>query len=574
MTWSGVAQLGVLVVAVAATCPLLGRWIACVLGGEPGELSPGDRIFLPVEGAIYRLIGVSPRGVMNWRVYAIAAVLFGLINALALYAILRLQGHLPLNPTNVSGQSEALAFNTAVSFVTGTNWQAYAGETGASHLAQMAGLVTAHITAAAVGIAVAMAFVCALIRRDRSEAIGNFWVDVVRATTRITLPIAIVFALLLVSQGVVQDLDGFQEIRTIEGAVQALPHGPAASQEVTKALGTNGGGLYNAGSAHPLAVPTIGVALIELYLTLLIPLAFPFAFGRMARRRGLPGQARVIVAAMVILFAMLTGGAMAAESSGNDRLPAAVEQAATGDNPGGNLQGKELRFGAEGSALTTVGTMGTTAGLTTMAVDEATPAGSGLALASILLGEVSPGGVGTGIVGMLLNVLLAVFIAGLMVGRTPEYLGKTIRSANVKLLALALIVAPVTVLAGTAAAVVIPSARSAAPNPGPHGLTEIFYAYASATNANGSAMAGLGSNTDWYNTTLGLAMLVGRFAVMVLTLALAGSLAAKTVRPATRGTMPTTGPVFLALVLAVIVAVGGLTYLPALVLGPVAEFLA
>jgi K+-transporting ATPase ATPase A chain len=573
MTSSGAFQLTVLIVALALTAPLLGRWIASVFGGEPGERSPGDRFFVPIERLVYRCIGVPPDASMTWRVYAMAAVAFGAVNLVVLYALLRLQGSLPLNPTHAAGQGPALAFNTAASFVTGTNWQAYAGETSASHLAQMAGLVTAHLTAAAVGIAVGAAFLRALTRNKPSETIGNFWVDAVRATTRIMIPLAIVFTFVLVSQGAVQDLHGFERVKTLEGATQLLPHGPAASQEVTKALGTNGGGLFNAGSAHPLAVPNGFAALVELYLSLLIPLAFVFAFGRMARRHGKPKQGRVILAGMVVLFAVFTVGAMSAELGGNDRLPQGVDQTASATNPGGNLEGKEVRFGPDGSALTTVGTMGTTAGLTTMAVDSATPTGSGTALGSMLLGEISPGGVGTGIAGMLVYVLLAVFIAGLMVGRTPEYLGKRIGQAEIKLVAIAILVTPLTIMAGAAIATQIPTAVAAVPNPGPHGFTEIVYAYASSTTGNGSAMAGLGSNTPWYNTTLTIATLIGRFIALVVVIALAGLFARKRVQPATAGTLPTTTFTFFVTLLGTIVVIGGLAFLPALVLGPLAEIL-
>jgi K+-transporting ATPase ATPase A chain len=570
---SSVPAVVLLVVALAATCPLLGWWIADALMPMPGEAARGDRIFRPFECVVYRLLGVSGTRSMRWAPYARAVLVFGAVSTVGLFAILRLQGQLPLNPTDVDGQSTALAFNTAVSFVTGTNWQAYAGETGASHLAQIAGLVTAHFTAAAVGIAVGLAVIRSLVRTSATGEIGSFWVDVVRSLTRLLVPMALLFVPIVVSQGAVQDLRGFERVTTIEGNEQLLPHGPAASQEITKSLGTNGGGLFNAGSAHPLAVPNGLVAVIELYLSLAIPFAFPFAFARAAKHSGFAHQGRVIVAVMAVALVSLTGGAMLSESAGNDDVQAGIEQSASEDNPGGYLEGKEVRLGAATSALTTVGTMGTTTGLTTMAVGPATNAGSGLSLVSMALGEVTPGGVGTGMVGMLIMVLVTIFIAGLMVGRTPEYLGKSIGSREVRFAILATIVVPLTVLAGAAASVAVPTARSAATDSGAHGLTEIVYAFVSATNANGSAMAGLASNTQWYNTTLALAMLVGRFAVIVFALALAGCFTSRVPRPVTAATLPTTGLTFGALLGATLLLLTLLTYLPVFALGPLASAL-
>ena len=515
----------------------------------------------------------TPTSGQTWPPYARSVIGFRVVSVLGLYLLLRMQGALPLNPTGVDGFEPALAFNTAVSFVTGTNWQAYAGENTASHGAQMFGLVVGQFTAAAVGMSVALAMVRGLrYRRAAGDShvplLGNFWVDLTRNTVRVLLPLAIVGAVLLASQGAVQNLDGNLEVTTVEGAAQVIPGGPSASQEVIKTLGTNGGGFYNTNSAHPFENPNGLSNVISLLLVVAIPFAFALMYGRMVADRR---QGRMLLAIMAVLWlAPIIVGA-AAEADGNDRLAAVgVEQAA--DAPeGGNMEGKEVRLGTAASTTLAIGTMGTSAGVASSALDSYTPIGGLSALAPILLGEISPGGVGSGLYAMLIYVLLAVFIGGLMVGRTPELLGKKVGGAQIRLVVLYVLTLPVVILAGAAAAVVLPTALESRLNDGPHGFTEIFYAYASAANGNGSAFAGLNANTDWYNTTLGIAMLAGRFLLIVPVLALAGSFAraASTRRrsaPCRRAARRSAGCSS-----AVTLIVGGLTYLPALILGPIVE---
>jgi K+-transporting ATPase ATPase A chain len=511
--------------------------------------------------------------------YAVSVLAFGAVSVVGLFALLRLQGALPFNPTNAPAVPAPLAFNTSISFVTGTDWQAYAGESTMSHLSQMVGLVVAEFTATAVGMAVALAVVRGILHRRRrhteeefeSPPLGNFWADLVRSIVRVLLPIAAIATLLMVSQGAVQNLRGSTIATTVDGAVQVIPGGPVATQEVIKTLGTNGGGFFNAGSAHPLANPNGLTNALELVLALVIPFAFPLMYGRLAGR---PRQGHTIVAVMAVLWLAPVLVGSFAEGNGNERLDRiGVEQGARAGQDGGNLEGKEVRLGSDGSVLLSVGTMGTSAGTTPAALDSYTPVGGATALGPILLGEISPGGVGTGLYGMLIYVMLAVFIGGLMVGRTPDYLGQKLQTTQMKLVAMYILVVPFIVLAGTAASVLVSTAASSALNPGAHGFTEIFYAFASAANGNGSAFAGLNANTDWYNTILGLVMLAGRFLPMVIVLALAGSLSVKELHAPSRATMPTSGPTFGVLLVGVVLIVGGLTYLPALVLGPMADHL-
>jgi K+-transporting ATPase ATPase A chain len=558
--WVEVCFIGLVAVAAA---PLLGRYLAAVFGGAH---APGDRLFLPVEHRVYRVLGVDSEAQQTWRSYALSVLSFGLVSTLFLYAILRLQGVLPFNPTHAPAMSPMLAFNTAVSFITGTNWQAYAGETQASYLTQMTGLVVAQFTAAAVGLAVALAVVRGISGNRRT--VGNFWADLTRSVTRILLPISAIGALVLVSQGVVQNLHGFRTASTLAGAPQKIPGGPVASMEVIKLLGTNGGSFYNAGGAHPFENPTGFSNMFDLLLVIVLPFAIALMFGRMIKNRR---QGYAIVAVMAILFATHTIVGMQAEAHGNSMLPAAVSQKVGGSNIGGNMEGKEVRFGPAGSALFTIGTMGTTAGATDSALDSYTPVGGASALVAILLGEVSPGGVGGGLYTMLIFVLLAVFIAGLMVGRTPEFLGKKIRGTQMKLVILYVVTIPTIVLALGSISLVLGSALHSILNPAFHGLTEVTYAFASVANNNGSAFAGLNGNTDWFNTTLGLTMLVGRFVPIVLALAVAGSLAGARVHAHTRATLDTSGPTFVAFLFGVIIIVGGLIYLPMLILGPIGE---
>ena len=457
MTTASWLQFFALVLALGVSVPLLGRYLARVFGGG---LAPGDRVFGPVERLLYRLTGVDPDREQRWPTYATSLLAFSAVSVVALYALQRFQGSLPFNPTGVDGVPPALAFNTAVSFVTNTNWQNYAAENTMSHLTQMVGLAVQNFVSAAVGLAVAVALIRGLVRR-RSDTIGNFWVDLVRGTVRVLLPIAFVAAIVLVSQGVVQNLGGFDTVTTVEGAAQVIPGGPAASQEAIKELGTNGGGYLNANSAHPLANPNGFTNLFEIYLLLLIPFSLAVAFGRMA---GDKRQGMAVLAAMLALWLASAGIAMAFEVDGNPELDAReVSQVVNDDQAGGNAEGKEVRFGPSGSGLFAAATTGTSTGAVNSAHDSFTPGGGAVPLVNIMLGEVSPGGVGAGLYGMLIFAILAVFIAGLMVGRTPEYLGKKIQAAEMKLVVLYILIVPIVVLAFTGISVVmdcVPEPRS------------------------------------------------------------------------------------------------------------------
>jgi potassium-transporting ATPase potassium-binding subunit len=568
VTPSGWAQLLFIVVVTALAAPLLGRYLAATFGDASGSCAraPGDRVFLPIETLVYRALRIDPESSWTWRAYALAVLTFGVASTLLLYAILRLQGGLPLNPTHAPGMPPLLSFNTAISFITGTNWQAYEGETAASYLAQMAGLVVAQFTAAAIGLSVALAVIRGIAGSSRT--IGNFWVDLTRSLVRVFVPLSIVGALILVGQGAVQNFSGFRTASTLAGGTQTIPGGPVASMEVIKLLGTNGGSFYGAGGAHPFENPTGFTNMFDLLLVIVLPFAIVFMFGRMVHR---PRQAYAILAVMAIIFVGHTVISMQAEVHGNPHLPAAVSQAVTADSPGGNMEGKEARFGPEGSALMTVGTMGTTAGATDSALDSYTPVGGAGAFVAILLGEISPGGDGGGIYSMLVLALLAVFVAGLMVGRTPEFLGKKIRAPQMTLVVAYVLTIPVAVLILGSMSLVLEQGTRSILNPGFHGLTEVTYAFASAANNNGSAFAGLTADTTWYNYMLGLIMLVGRFAPIVLSLAIAGSLAGARVHARTRATLDTTGPTFVVFLLGVILIVGGLIYFPMLILGPIGE---
>jgi potassium-transporting ATPase potassium-binding subunit len=570
------AQLGFIAVATAVLAPLLARYLAATFrdatvgdGAVPRRRPPGDRVFLPVERVVYRSLRIDPDSPQTWRAYALAVLGFGAISTLFLYAVLRLQGMLPLNPTHAPGMSPLLSFNTSISFITGTNWQAYSGETQASYLAQMAGLVVAQFTAAAVGLSVALAIVRGIAGSART--VGNFWADLTRSLVRVFIPLSVLGALVLVSQGVVQNFDGFRTATTVAGGTQQIPGGPVASMEVIKLLGTNGGSFYAAGGAHPFENPTGFSNMFDLLLVIVLPFAIALMFGRMIGRRR---QGYAIVSVMAILFVAHTLVSMEAEAHGNSLLPAGVSQVASANNPGGNMEGKETRFGASGSALMTVGTMGTTAGATDSALDSYTPVGGAGAFVGILLGEISPGGEGGGLYAVLVLALLSVFIAGLMVGRTPEFLGKKIRAPQMKLVVAYVLAAPIVILVFGSISLVINAGTKSILNPGMHGLSEITYAFASVVQNNGSAFAGLSANTPWYDTTLGLAMLAGRFVPIVLGLAIAGSLGGARVHARTRATLDTSGPTFVVFLLAVVVVVSGLVYLPMLILGPIGERLA
>jgi K+-transporting ATPase ATPase A chain len=565
MTSASWLQLGALIALIAAITPVLGTYMARVFGGGA---APGDRIFNPIERVIYRASGVNPEREQRWTVYAASVLAFSLVSVLFLFLLQRVQEWLPLNPTEVTNVPAPLAFNTSVSFVTNTNWQNYAGENTMSHLVQMTGLAVQNFASAAVGIAVAIAFVRGLVRR-RSSTLGNFWVDLIRTTTRILLPLAIIGAVVLVSQGVVQNLDGFTAAKTLEGATQTIPGGPIASQEVIKELGTNGGGFLNANSGHPFSNPNGFTNLLQLILILAIPFSLTYTFGKLAKDQR---QGWAVFAAMFLLWIASAGISMGFEAGGNSELDSLkVSQVATAEQAGGNAEGKEVRFGPSASGLFAATTTGTSTGAVIAAHDSFTPAGGAAPLVNVMLGEVSPGGVGAGLYGMLIFAILSVFIAGLMVGRTPEYLGKKIQAAEMKLLVLYILIVPFAVLAFTGASVLLDSAASSILNPGPHGLTEVTYAFTSAANNNGSAFGGLTGNTDWYNTTLGLSMLVGRFLLIVPLLAIAGSLARKQRVPVSAGTFPTGTPLFAGLLVGVVVIVVGLTYFPVLALGPLTE---
>ncbi len=571
MTATVWAQFGLLIALIVAVTPLLGGYMAKVFA--PADAGPprGDRFFRPLEGAVYRLTGVDPEREQPWTTYARSVLAFSLVSVLAVYLLQRLQGSLPLDPTGVGAVPAPLAFNTAVSFVTNTNWQNYAGEITMSHLTQMAALAVQNFMSAAVGMAVAVALVRGLVRR-RAATIGNFWVDMTRSVTRILLPLSVLVALFMVSQGVIQNLHGFTVAHTLDGGIQLIPGGPAASQEAIKELGTNGGGFLNANSAHPFGSPNGWTNLAQMFLLLCIPFGLTYTFGKLAKDRR---QGWAVFAAMFVLWA---GGAVAAqafETHGNPELArlGADQHVAAANAGGGNAEGKELRFGSGASGLFAASTTGTSTGAVVAAHDSFTPGGGAVPLVNMMLGEVSPGGVGAGLYGMLIFALLSVFIAGLMVGRTPEYLGKKIQAAEMKLITLYILAMPAVVLVLIGISVAMRTSKASILNPGPHGLTEVTYAFTSAGNNNGSAFGGLSGNTDWYNTTLGLAMLCGRFLLIVPMLALAGSLARKQTVPASAGTFPTGSPLFVALLVGVVVIVVGLTFFPALALGPIVEHL-
>jgi potassium-transporting ATPase potassium-binding subunit len=560
-------QVIVLVVALGISIPILGGYMAKVYGDE-GH-APGDRVFLPIERFLYRIFGVDAEAEQRWTGYAFAVLAFSLIGALLLYAIQRLQTVLPLNPTHAPKIGEALSFNTAVSFLTNTNWQSYYPESTVSHLTQMMGLTVQNFVSPAVGLAVMVALIRGLARR-RSDTVGNFWVDLTRSLTRILVPMAFVVAIVYLAFGTVQNLHGFDVIKTLEGRSQVIPGGPAASQEAIKILGTNGGGFFNANSAHPLTSPNGFSNLFTIYLLSVIGFSLTYTYGKLV---GDKKQGYVLLGVMVTIWVIVAAVGVAFEVNGNPKLDAlGVSQKVTSTQPGGNAEGKEVRYGTPLSALFAGATTGTSTGAVDSMHDSYTPLGGMMPLLHMQFGEVSPGGVGVGINGMLVLALLAVFIAGLMVGRTPEYLGKKIQAREIKLVVLYILVMPAIVLVGAGIAIVTPTVLNVSIfNPGPHGFSEVLYAFTSAGNNNGSAFAGITANTQWMNTALGLAMLAGRFFLIVPTLAIAGSLAKKDKVPPSAGTFPTNTPLFAGLLLGVTVIVAGLTFFPALALGPIVE---
>jgi len=570
MLVSNLIQPLVLLLAVVALTPPLGGFIARVMGGERTFLHP---LLGPVERLVYRTLRLQPDREQTWKAYGRSLLVFSLASIVGLYVLQRIQGLLPLNADGFGAVDPYLALNTAVSFVTNTNWQNYLGEQTMSHLTQMAGLAVQNFVSAGVGLAVAVALIRGLTRR-RATTIGNFWVDLTRGVVFVLLPMSVLLASLMMARGVVQNFNALREVTTVGGATQNLPGGPVASQEAIKELGTNGGGPYNANSAHPYENPDPITNFLEMLALLVIPFALTATYGRLVGSRR---QGWAVFAAMAVIWAGMVTTAVVAEQAGNPIVErAGVDQAAAGGTSaqaGGNMEGKETRFGIGASGTFAASTTGTSTGAVNSFHDSYTAIGGLVPTAHILLGEVSPGGVGTGLYGMLVFVLLAVFIAGLMVGRTPEWLGKKVQAREVKLAGLAILVMPTVVLVLTAFASVLDVGTSSRLNEGPHGLTEILYAFASQTNNNGSAFAGLTGNTAFYNLTGSLAMYAGRFLPILAVLAIAGSLAAKEKVPAGPGTFPTHTPLFVGLLVSVVLIVGALTFFPVLALGPIVEHL-
>jgi len=537
------------------------------LGGYMTRVFTGERTFLsfvlrPVERGLYRLAGTDEREEQHWTTYSVSMLLFSLASFLALYALQRLQGSLPYNPAGMTAVGPELSFNTATSFVTNTNWQNYCGESTMSYLVQMAGLTVQNFVSAATGIAIAIALIRAFARAS-GKAIGNFWVDMIRATLYVLLPICIVLTIVFVYLGVPQTLGPYVNATTLEGAQQTIAVGPVASQLAIKMLGTNGGGFFNANSAHPFENPDAISNLLQMLAIFAIGAALTNVFGRMV---GSQRQGWAILAAMGTLFIAGVIVTYWAEAAGNPLVHALGVQ-------GGNMEGKEVRFGLAASSLFAVITTAASCGAVNGMLGSFTAIGGMIPLINLQLGEVIVGGVGAGFYGILMFVIIAIFVAGLMVGRTPEYLGKKIEAKEVKMAMLAVLCLPFGMLTFTAISAVLPSAVAAIGNSGPHGFSEILYAYSSAAANNGSAFAGLSANTPWYNTTLGIVMLIGRFLVIVPALAIAGSLISKKTVPASAGTFPTDGPLFVGLLVGTILIVGGLTFFPALALGPIVEHL-
>ncbi|HZT30344.1 MAG TPA: potassium-transporting ATPase subunit KdpA [Bryobacteraceae bacterium] len=587
MTANGWLQIAVFFLVILALTKPLGIFMEKLFEGRGTRLDP---LLRPIERGIYRFCGIREDREQRWTEYAISLLVFSAVTLLVTYLIQRLQGWLPLNPQGLGTAHAAqgaaamtpdLAFNTAVSFTTNTNWQSYVPETTMSYLTQMLALATHNFFSAAAGIAVAIALVRGFARHS-AEAIGNFWVDLVRATVYVLLPLSVAGALLLVSQGVIQNFHGYTAATTLEGGAQTIAQGPVASQEAVKMLGTNGGGFFNANSAHPFENPTPLSNLLETLFIFLIPAGLTYTFGRMVKDTR---QGWALFAAMSVLFFAGVLVTYASEQAGNPMLAGlGVQSQASASQPGGNMEGKEARFGIPASALFAVVTTDASCGAVNSMHDSFTPLGGLVPLINIELGEVIFGGVGAGLYGMLMFAILAVFIAGLMVGRTPEYLGKKIEQKEVKMVMLAVLTLAASILLFSGAGAIIQFAKNSWVNPpgpavanlnngGPHGLSEILYAYSSGTGNNGSAFAGLNANTPWFNTTIAVAMWVGRFLMIIPLLAVAGSLARKKVVPASAGTLPTHGSLFVGLLVAVVVIVGALTFFPALALGPLVEHL-
>jgi K+-transporting ATPase ATPase A chain len=588
-----------LTVLLILAYPLGAYMTGCMEGTAHGAAAWARRILGPVEAGVYRACGIRANEEMGWLTYAMAILLFSVVGALTVYALQRLQVWLPLNPQGLPGVSADSSLNTAVAFVTNTDWQGYAGESTMSYLTQMLGLTVQNFLSAATGIVVVTALIRGIARHS-AATIGNAWVDLTRATLYILLPISIVFGVFLVGQGVIQNFSAYADVQTLEvtqyqnprldaagqpvkdaqgNAVtdtattptQTLPMGPVASQEAIKMLGTNGGGFFNANSAHPYENPTPLANFVQMVAIFLIPAALCFVFGHIVGDRR---QGWAVLVAMALLFIVSVAIIVPAEQGGNPLLtPLGVDQTASALQAGGNMEGKEVRFGIKDSALFAAITTAASCGAVNGMHDSLMPMGGFITLWNMMLGEVVFGGVGSGLYGMLVFALMAVFIAGLMIGRTPEYLGKKIESFDMKMISIAILATPLFVLACTAIAVLCTDGRAGIANPGPHGFSEILYAFTSAANNNGSAFAGLSANTPFYNVLTAVAMWFGRFAVIVPVLGIAGSLAAKKRLAVTAGTMPTHGPLFVALLIGTVVLVGALNYVPALALGPVVEHL-
>ncbi len=560
--WLQVALYGVLLILF--TKPL-GLYMSRVFGGERTLLSP---VLRPLEVGIYRVCGVVEAEEQHWVTYAVAMLAFSFAGFIILYALQRLQQMLPFNPQRFGAEAPDLSFNTSVSFLTNTNWQSYVPEQTMSYLTQMAGLTVHNFVSAATGIALAVALIRGFARRS-AQTIGNFWIDLTRCVVYILLPLSVVLGLFYVWQGVPQNLSAYTEATTLEGAKQLIAQGPVASQEAIKILGTNGGGFFNANSAHPFENPTALTNLAQMLSMLSIGAALTNVFGRMV------GNQRQGWAIFAVMFVLFLGGVTTcywAESASNPAFtPLHVDQTASALQPGGNMEGKEVRFGIANSALFTTTTTDASCGAVNNMHDSLLPIAGMVPMVNIMLGEIIYGGVGSGLYGMLLFVIIAMFVAGLMVGRTPEYLGKKLEAKEVKMAMLAILILPLSILGFTALAVVVKPGLDALANAGPHGFSEALYAYTSTTGNNGSAFAGLSAKVPFWNDTLGMAMFIGRFLMIIPTLAIAGSLARKQIVPASLGTFPTTSPLFVGLVVGVIAITGGLIYFPAISLGPIVE---
>ncbi len=567
VTLNSVLQVVIFLVLVLLITKPMGLYLTRVFNGERTWFSP---VLVPVERVLYRLSGVDELEEQKWYGYVIAMLVFSLVGMLVLYLLERTQQWLPLNPQGFGPVEAQLAFNTAASFVTNTNWQNYAGEQTMSYLTQMAGLTFHMFASAATGIALAVALVRGLSRRS-AQTLGNFWVDLTRAILYVLLPISIVGALIYVSQGMIQNFNPYTVVHTLDGQAQTIAQGPVASMEIIKNLGTNGGGFFNANSAHPFENPNAFTNLLIMFSILMIPAGLFYMFGKMVHDTR---QGWVLWAASAILLIVGVSVALPAEQSGNPLFNQFnIDQHASSVQAGGNMEGKEVRFGITDSALFATITTDTSCGCVNSFHDSYTPIGGLVPLANIGLGEIVFGGVGSGLYGMMMFAILSVFISGLMVCRTPEYLGKKIERKEIMMAALALLILPASILGFSAVASVAANGVSQIGNAGPHGLSEILYAYTSANGNNGSAFAGLSANTPYYNWTMGLAYLIGRFAFLIPLLAFGGSLVRKRVVPAGLGTFPTTGPLFVVLLIGVIIIVGALTYFPAYALGPIVEHL-